>query len=497
MSNNHSLNKYFGFIFNLTKVEILPLLSFIFTTHIYGLLRQTKDFTVYAYSGIKSLVILKSLTIITSFLSVWFVTYLGRKYGFFMSRVYISIPIIIFFIIFLITDSIWWNHKAYQYLIDLAYKHQMFSGIILCIANIKYALYFLIVELWGSIMISNFWICLNLSKSYISPLVSFSQMAVLVIAFGNIGTTLCSLTLYICKILHDINNTIPILNNSLVYPYCNSILFFAVICYVLTLVFHWFWLSILNNKGYVESLYDSSKQDIDKEKTGLIDSFKTILSDPILWNTTKMLLGYNILVSLGDITYKSVISIGSFGHCINNAIFIYILHGIFNFILPIFSSSIISKYDHYGLYLCSYIVLGVVSLSVFLQIITVSLQNFGYLLYFVIPFNKILIPFYAASSKCLKYSFFDPAKEVYTSFVDVKKIKKSKLFVDTITGRVGKGSGGLYCSFSHYITSIMNINVNSYSVASFIFPAIILSYVWCNGIKNVYKSAKHHLMTSV
>ncbi len=303
-----------------------------------------------------------------------------------------------------------------------------------------YSLFYVMSELWGSVMISLlFWQFANeVVRS--SEAKRFYPIFVLI---GNIALILSGNAVqYFSSIRDSLPPEVDAWGVSL-----NYLMALIVIMGILSMVvYRWLNKNVLTDPKYYDAA-GPKKEKKKKPKMGVLESFKYVFSNPYIGLIALLVLSYGMSINLIELVWKKQISLQFAGD--PNA---------FNAFMGSFS-----EWTGYGTIAIIFLTKGVVSRFGWFAgaIITpIVLAISGALFFGLIFFGDVINPalfglawsatFMAVIvgmiqnilTKGSKYALFDPTKEMSYIPLDQELKTKGKAVVDVIGGRLGKAAGG-------------------------------------------------------
>lgn len=306
-----------------------------------------------------------------------------------------------------------------------------------------YAIFYVLAELWGSVMVSLlFWQFAN----EVTRTNEAKRFYALFSLIANASLILSGMTVYYFSSIED------------QYPAdvdawgisMKWMMGAVVLCGILAIIiYRWMNKTVLTDSRYYEAAEVKTKDKKSKPKMGVMDSFKYIFSSPYLGLLAILVIGYGMSINLIEVVWKDQIKqafpnpndYGKFMGQFSS------MTGIVTMTLIMMTKGIVRKFG----WLTGALI---TPLMVFIT---------GFLFFSFIFFNDVLTPVLAGLglagvtstlvavyigaaqnflSKGTKYSLFDPTKEMAYIPLDPELKSKGKAAVDVIGGRLGKGFGG-------------------------------------------------------
>lgn len=422
---------------------------------IYTVLRDTKDAILVNApgAGAESLAFAKGIGVTISAI-IFMVLYtkaanLFHREGLFYIT---ALPFLVFFglypyCIYPFVDSL---HMSLDTIVSYQQTYPNLTWIIPLVGNWTYTLFYILSELWGSAVLSLlFWQFANA----ITPVKEARRFYGMFGFVGNFGLLLSGPAIILVS--HSIHNLglSRIEATGLMLQYLMSFVIVAGI--VLLATFYWMNRKVLTDIRYYnpEAMGETKKK---KAKLSVMDSFKYILQSPYLGLIAMLVLAYGFSINLFEGMWKGQIKIAYPTEVEYNRVMggLSTVTGGIAVILMLVGSNLLRRFSWKT---CA--------------LITPAVLIMGVLLFFgVIMYNNSLLPegmkivdalkseildrnlivfvvvlglFVNAFGKAVKYSLFDPTKEMAYIPLDPELKVKGKAAVDVIGGRGGK-SGGAY-----------------------------------------------------
>ncbi len=452
----------------------------------YTLLRDTKDTLVVNAAGAGLIPFLKFYCVTPA--AVLFViiyaklcNILEREKVFYA----VVIPFLIFFAAFayIIYPNFNALHPTPAYINQLNEKIPAFSGFINIYAYWSYSLFYVLAEIWGSAMIAlMFWqfaneiVRMNESKRFYG----------LFVVIGNISLILSGQVVRFCS--EEIKGYFPIDT----WKYSLYFLMGTVVImgFVAMFVYRWMNTEVLVDPKY----YDGAKktETKKKEKPGLSESFKIILKSKELGLIATLIMAYGVTINLVEVQWKEQLKFyysgdrGAYNAFMGNY---STWSGIITILFSLFiGSNILRAMSWFKAAILTPFVILIGGFTFFCFILS---NDLSYLKSYI---NNILstigtTPVAAATflgaaiviiSKVVKYSLFDPTKEMAYIPLDDELKTKGKAAVDVIGGRAGKAGGAFVQSTLLTIMATTNV-LTIANIAFVIF--IIVCFAWLFSVR--------------
>ncbi len=443
-------------IHNYELKKFLPMGLMMFCTlFIYTVLRDTKDAIVVNApgSGAEALSFIKGIGVTFSAI-VFMILYtkganIFNREGLFYAT---ALPFLVYFGAFAFV--IYPNKDALHMSIETIYQYQAaypyLTWIIPLIGNWTYSLFYILSELWGSAVLSLlFWQFANA----ITPVKEAKRFYGMFGFLGNFGLLFSGPSIiYFSRITQGMGlSQTDAWGLSLKYLMGLVIVAGALLLYT----FYWINRNVLTDKRYYDPEAMGEKKG-KKAKLSVMESFKEILKSPYLGLIACLVLAYGVSINLFEGVWKGQIKIAYPNENDYNAVMggLSTVTGLIAIFLMLAGSNILRRFSWRTAALITPAVLLVGILGFFSVIFynntllpdgmkIVDAISQGVIKRELIVFVVGLGLFVNAFGKAVKYSLFDPTKEMAYIPLDPELKVKGKAAVDVIGGRGGK-SGGAY-----------------------------------------------------
>lgn len=463
---------------------------------IYTVLRDTKDAILVNApgAGAESLAFAKGIGVTVSAI-LFMVLYtkaanLFNREGLFYAT---ALPFLFFFglypyCIYPFVDSI---HMSLNTIHEYQELYPGFKWMIPLVGNWTYTLFYILSELWGSAILSLlFWQFANA----ITPVKEARRFYGMFGFLGNFGLLLSGpLVILVSHSIHSLGLS-RTESTGLMLQYLMSFVLIAGL--ILLTTFYWMNRYVLTDKRYYdpEAMGEGKKK---KAKLSMIESFKYILQSPYLGLIAMLVLAYGVSINLFEGVWKGQIKIAYPTEVEFNKVMggLSTVTGGIAVILMLVGSNLLRSLSWRTCALITPIVL-ISGILVFFGVIYYnnSLLPEGMkivdairqgminkeLIYFVVGLGL----FVNAFGKAVKYSLFDPTKEMAYIPLDPELKVKGKAAVDVIGGRGGKSAG------SYIQMGLLTIFSGSalYQLVPIIAPiAISIVFLWILSIFGLNK----------
>ncbi len=420
---------------------------------IYTVLRDTKDAMLVNApgAGAESLAFAKGIGVTISAI-VFMVLYtkaanLFNREGLFYAT---ALPFLIFFGLF--PYYIYAHVGSLHMSLDTIHAYQQaypnIKWIIPLVGNWTYTLFYILSELWGSAILSLlFWQFANA----ITPVKEARRFYGMFGFVGNFGLIFSGPAIYflsdsIHKMgLERMEATGLMLQYLMAFVIAAGVILFAT--------FYWMNRAVLTDKRYYdpEAMGETKKK---KAKLSLVESFKYILQSPYLGLIAMLVLAYGVSINLFEGVWKGQIKIVYPTEVEYNRVMggLSTVTGIISVILMLIGSNLLRRFSWRTCAMITPAVL-ITGILIFFGVIQynngllpeglkiVEAIEQGVINKELIIFVVILGLFVNAFGKAVKYSLFDPTKEMAYIPLDQELKIKGKAAVDVIGGRGGKSAG--------------------------------------------------------
>lgn len=441
---------------------------------IYNILRDTKDAILVNApgAGAESLAYAKGIGVTLSAV-LFMVIYtkaanvFNRK-GLFYAT---ALPFLLFFglypyCIYPFVDVL---HMSSDTIYDLQASYPTLKWLIPLVGNWTFTLFFIMSELWGSAVLSLlFWQFAN----SITPIQEAKRFYGMFGFVGNFGLLFAGpLVIYISHSVHSLalsryESTGMMVQQLMAYVILAGLLLLGA--------FYW-----MNRFVIIQEVNAPKK----KMKLSLLESFKYILGSSYLGLIAILVVSYGISMNLFEAVWKGQVAIAYPTEVEFNRLMggLTTMTGAASIILMLVGSNLLRIFSW-----------RFCALVMPLILLTGSMTFFGVIMYsnnskeFVI-FAVGLGIFINAFSKAVKYSLFDPTKEMAYIPLDPELKVKGKAAVDVIGGRGGKSAG------AYIQMGLLTLSSGSalYQLVPMIAPIVIgIVFLWTLSVLGLSKKFK-------
>lgn len=359
---------------------------------------------------------------------------------------------------------------------------QGFSGLIAIFRNWTYALFYIMSELWGSVVLSlMFW-------GFANDTTKTSEAKRFYGVFG-IGANVAMLVsgpiiVYLSRIKDKVAPGVDPVQVSVNYLVGLVLVAAIVVCGI----YWWINKNVLTDSRF----YDSSEQQKakkEKPKMSLTESFKFLAKSKYIGLLALLVVSYGIAINLVEVTWKNQLKL-LHGNMNDYTAFMgefSALTGIVTVLMMLFvSSNVIRRFGWTKAALITPIVLLVTGIGFFSFIIFKD-SLAGFIAMFGTSPLVLAVLFGQAQnilSKSTKYSLFDPTKEMAYVPLDQESKVKGKAAIDVVGARLGKSGGAMINQ--GLILAFGSISLITPYVAGILF-LIIFAWIWgAKGLGKLY-----------
>lgn len=420
---------------------------------IYTVLRDTKDAILVNApgAGAESLAFAKGIGVTASAV-IFMILYtkaanLFNREGLFYVT---ALPFLVFFGLYpyCIYPFVGSLHMSLETIHNYQDLYPAIKWIIPLVGNWTYTLFYILSELWGSAVLSLlFWQFANA----ITPVKEARRFYGMFGFLGNFGLLLSGpAIIYVSHSIH----TMGLSRNESTGLMLQYLMAFVIVAgAILIYTFYWMNRQVLTNKLYYdpEAMGESKKK---KAKLSLVESFKYILQSPYLGLIAMLVLAYGVSINVFEGVWKGQIKIAYPTEVEYNKVMggLSTVTGGIAVMLMLIGSNLLRSFSWRTCALITPAVL-ITGILVFFGVIyynnslmpegmkIVEAISQGVIKKELIIFAVGLGLFVNAFGKAVKYSLFDPTKEMAYIPLDPELKVKGKAAVDVIGGRGGKSLG--------------------------------------------------------
>lgn len=468
--------------YELKKFLPMAMIMF-FTLFVYTCVRDTKDALVIPAAGAEVIPYLKGVAV--SIASVLFmIAYVKLCNVFSKESIFyvIVIPFVAFFgafafVLYPLKDVLHPDPATVQALQE---AYPRFAPVLGLWGIWTYALFFVVAEIWGGAMVSlMFW-------QFANEITRTKEAKRFYAMFGfiaNFATFLSGVTVvYFSEIKKSLPADVDAWGMTLKW-----LMSFMVVCgFMMMLIYRWMHTSVLTDPKYYD-VADVGGGKKKKPKMGLGESFKFIFSQPYLLFIALLIITYSVTINLVEVQWKGQARIVYPDNNDYNAFMgrFSTYGGLFNMAIMLVGANVLRIMSWRK---AASITPAIITISgcLFFAFI-IFRDNLGGLIatlgtspaMMAVILGQILI----TVSKGIKYSLFDPTKEMAYIPLDDELKTKGKAVVDVVGGRVGKGAGGWIQMGLQLGTGASLVGIAPYASAIF----VTLCGIWFVAVGNLNK----------
>lgn len=426
--------------------KLLPMFFMFFCISFnYTILRDTKDTLIVTAAGAEAIPFLKSFGVVPAAI-IFMIIYaklsntLSRENLFYVTL----LPFIIFFGLFAFV-----MYPAKEALMPTASAEALraylpggWSGLAAAYHNWMYSLFYILAELWGSVVLSLlFWQFAN----HITRVTEAKRFYSLFGLGANIALMVSGPAIvYVSDIRKHLPAGVDAWQISL-----NYLMAMVVIAGIATMGAYW-WINryILTDSRFYDANQEKAPGKKKKAKMSLGDSFKLIFTSKYILCLAVLVIAYGISINLVEVTWKSQVKLQYPNYNDYSTFMGYFstVTGFVTILMMLFVGGNVIRHKGWGFAaLITPVVLLITGMAFFGFVI--FRDNMAGLIASIGTTPLFLAVIFGAAqnimSKSSKYSLFDPTKEMaYIPLNDDFKVK-GKAAVDVVGARLGKSGGSI------------------------------------------------------
>jgi AAA family ATP:ADP antiporter len=454
---------------------LLTSLIYALTLYVYSILRGTKDALIISELGAELISTLKLYGVLPCAVIM---TLAYTKLADYFSRVTTYHILIWFFVSFFVIFDLFLYTNAKHIHVDfsnLAEQMPILKYQLVMIGHWSFSMFYIMSELWGSVMLSlMFWQLAN----QINTIEEAKKFYPLFGFLAQIGLIASGLLMNVFT-----SDTFAADWKSSIHYICISVLFSGVFLSVA--------LFILGEYIIGHSVINGATVKKKKVKMGLMNSLKHILSSKYIGLITLLILCYGISINLVEGIWKKQVGalypdpsdLGSFfAH-------VQIYTGFATFAAMLLGSYMLRvfKWKTAAMFTPTIIILTGMPFFAFIIFQDLIASTFEISAAMILFLAVIFGAAQNVLSKAIKYSFFDPTKEMVYIPLDEDLKAKGKAAADVLGGRLGK-SGGAFIQW-FMLSFIVGSTLTSLATPMFAIFAIIM-IVWFYAVVTLNKEYK-------
>lgn len=452
----------------------------------YTLLRDTKDALVVNAAGAGIIPFLKFYCVTPS--AVIFVMLYAKLCNIFSKETmfYVVVtPFLIFFAFFafIIQPNFDILHPSAALINNLNNTYPQFSGFINIYAYWSYSAFYVLSEIWGSAMVAlMFWqlaneiVRMNESKRFYG----------LFVVIGNVSLILSGQVVRFCSTGIKVYFPVDSWKWS-VYFLMSTV---VVMGFITMFIYRWMYKNVLTDPKYYDGAVVTTKKK--KEKPSMVDSMKMIIKSKELGLIATLIMAYGVTINLVEVQWKEQLKFyyagdkGGYNAFMGNY---STWSGIITILFSLFiGSNLLRLFTWFKAAIITPFVILVGGFIFFCFILANDIsfiKGFTYNILSSLGTTPVTAATFLGAgiviiSKVVKYSLFDPTKEMaYIPLEDELKTK-GKAAVDVIGGRAGKAGGAFVQSTLLAIMATTNV----ISIAHISFSVfVIVTFLWLISVR--------------
>ncbi len=447
-SGTGEFGKWRSFFWPIHAFELKKLLPmffmFFFISFNYTILRDTKDSLVVPSSGAETIVFLKFWGVVPAAI-IFMIIY--AKLSNILSKenlFYTTItPFLIFFGLFALfiypNREVLHPHGTADYLQQILPAG--FHGLVACFRNWTYSIFYILAELWGSVVLSlMFWGFAN-DITHVKEARRFYSL------FG-LGANLALLVsgpaiYYFSKIRDTLPDGVDAWGVSL-----NYLMSMVVLAGIMVIAIYW-WMqrNVLTDARFYNQ-NEEKKLKKEKPKMSLGESFAYLAKSKYILCLAILVISYGIAINLVEITWKNQLRL-QYPQPNDYSAFMGLfstITGAVTIFMMLFVGSNLIRWKGWGFAAMVTPVVLLITGFGFFSFVLFRDSLGGFISMLGSTPLMLAVIFGAAQniiSKSAKYSLFDPTKEMAYIPLDQEQKVKGKAAIDVVGARLGKSGGSL------------------------------------------------------
>lgn len=458
--------------------KLLPMfLMFFFISFNYTILRDTKDTLIVTSSGAETIPFLKVWGVVPAAV-IFMVIYaklsnILSKENLFYTTI---LPFLLFFACF--TLFLYPNREALHPQASADYLQSILpaglTGLVSCYRNWTYSLFYILSELWGSVVLSLlFW-------GFANDITRVTEAKRFYSLFG-LGANLALLVsgpsiVYVS----DIRKHLPPEADAWQFS-LNYLMGMVVVAGFAVIAIYW-WINrnILTDARFFDPT-EEKKVKKSKPKMSLGESFAFLLKSKYILSLAILVISYGICINLVEVTWKSQLKLqypnpNDYSTFMGKFSFVT---GAVTILMMLFVGGNLIRRKGWGFAAMITPVVLLITGAGFFAFVLFRENLAGYIAMIGTSPLMLAVIFGAAQnimSKSAKYSLFDPTKEMAYIPLDQESKVKGKAAIDVVGARLGKSGGsfvqqGLLVMFqtisaiTPYIAAILFVIIGAWIVA--------------------------------
>lgn len=460
----------------------------------YTLLRDTKDTIIVNSAGAGAISFLK-LYCVTPAAILFVIFYVKLTNVMSRENVFYAVitPFLLFFgaFAFIIYPNLDWLHPSVESISAMKASYPILSGFIDLYAYWAFSLFYVLSEIWGSVMIGlMFWQFAN----HVVRMRESKRFYGLFLVIGNLALIVSGQVVVFCS--EDITKyfeTPEAAWQMSLYLLMGSVVVLGIVAMML---YRWMHTSVLNDTSYFDpaEVMTPKKK---KEKPSLLESIKIIFRSPELGLIATLIMAYGVSINLIEVQWKNQLGLHFAGNKAGYNAFMghfSTLSGVFIIVFGwLVGSNILRRVSWFTAAIVTPLTITVGGVIFFAFIFA---REWSEMILQSLATNPIAAASFLGAgivivSKGIKYSLFDATKEMAYIPLDDELKTKGKAAVDVIGGRAGKAGGAFVQSNLQMIfaATALSTGVNAVSItAPYAFGVFfVVCILWFFAVKGLSK----------
>lgn len=479
---NAEFGKWRSFFWPVHDYELKKLLPMFFMlffiSFVYSILRNIKDTLIMTApgSGAETLPFLKVFLVVPAAI-IFMLVYAKLSNILSKERLFYAtiIPFIVFFALF---ATVLYPNAEYLHPHALSDKLQAvlpqgLQGVVACLRNWTYSLFYIFAELWGSFILSLlFW-------GFANDTTKVTEAKRFYALFG-LGANIALISAGpAAKYINTFKGAGGLLGDEWQTPLNILMTVCVASALIVICIYRWMNKNVLTDPAF----YDQNEQvrvKKEKPKMSMLDSFKFLAKSRYILCIAILVLAYNISINLVEITWKNQVKLLYPTKSLYSSFMgdYSLILGIVTILMMLFvSSNVLRRFGwKVGAYITPVVLLitgaGFFAFIIFKDVLDPMMAAIGLTpLFIAVLFGTAQ----NVMSKAAKYSLFDPTKEMAYIPLDQESKVKGKAAIDTVGARLGKAGGS---AIQIGLIAILGTLSSATPYIGVILLVIVLAWMW-------------------
>jgi len=450
----------------------------------YTVFRNTKDTLILTSAGAGTITFLK-MYCVTPMAIIFVILYAKMSNVFNAEKIFYATmtPFLLFFaaFAFIINPNLEALQPSAEKIADLMLNYPRFEGFLKIYENWAYSLFYIMSELWGSMLLSlSFWQFAN----QVVRVPEAKRFYGLFVVVANVATILSGVAVASCSSLAK--KFTPVGGDEWSWS-LTALMTLAIIVGIICMgIYRWMHKSVLSDPKY----YDGQKETkAKKKKPGLVESAKIVFTSPELGLIVTLIICYGVTINLVEVQWKNQVKLlfGDDKNAMNAFMGSYSAWtGVTTIIFAfLFGSNILRRLG--WLFSAAFTPFVILGFGVLFFMFIFSRDLTSHLVENPLLASAIVGAVVVIASKAAKYCLFDPTKEMAYIPLDQELKTKGKAAVDVIGGRLGK-SGGAFVQTILLMAFATTDVIAIAPIASIVFVGMCI--FWLVSVKALSKKLK-------